>query len=220
MRQAELPFRLRGGRRNGAGRKPNGARAGVSHRQRAGHAASEPLHVTVRLAQGLPSLRTHEADVALRACFAKASDRFGFRLVHYSLQDDHVHMICEAHDREALSRGMQGLLIRVARALNKLWQRAGRVFADRFHAHVLATPREVRNAIAYVLHNARKHGKHPRKAFDSFCSGPWFDGWSENVRITGLEGIARPVATARTWLLRSGWRKHGLISVAEVPGPK
>jgi len=48
--------------------------------------------------------------------------------------------------------------IRVAKGLNKLWARRGKVFADHYHDRILRTPREVRNALCYVLHNAKKHG--------------------------------------------------------------
>ena len=72
---------------------------------------------------------------------------------------------------------MQGLLIRIAKGLNRLWKRKGRVFGDRFHG-ALKTPREVRNALAYVLNNARKHRiSVPEDEPDAFSSGRWFDGW-------------------------------------------
>jgi len=127
-------------------------------------------------------------------------------------------MIVESTDRTCLSRGMQGLLIRIARGLNRLWQRVGKVFADRYHDHILRTPRETRHALAYVLNNARRHGLRLHQAIDYFASGWWFDGWREQPALAGLENIERPVADARTWLLRVGWRRHRLISLEDVPG--
>jgi REP element-mobilizing transposase RayT len=162
-------------------------------------------------------LRDLEVDRVLRAAFVAGQDRFGFRLVHYSIQKDHLHLIVEATDRAALSKGLHGLFIRVARALNRLWQRKGKVFADRYHDRILATPREVRNALAYVLGNARKHGQKLLQALDRFTSAPWFEGWKERVNVRGLAGIARPVAAAKTWLLNVGWQLHGPISVWEAP---
>ena len=78
------------------------------------------MHVTVRLRAGLPTLRRDAARAAIERSFRAAGERFGFRLAHYSLQSNHVHLIAEASDRTSLSRGMQGLLVRVARALNRL----------------------------------------------------------------------------------------------------
>ena len=217
-KQGELPYRNLGGPRKGSGRKPKGDRPLVSHDRRAALASRNPVHVTCKLRRGLPTLRRKAEYRVLRGAFAKGCERFGFRLVHYSVQGDHLHLIAEAKDRRALSRGMQGLLVRVAKGLNKLWSRKGSVFGDHYHDRILRTPREVRNALAYVMHNARKHGRHVTKGLDHFCSGWWFDGWREELTIRGLDGVERPVAHARTWLLDKGWRKHRLLSLSEVPG--
>ena len=139
-------------------------------------------------------------------------EREHFRLVHYSVQSNHVHLVCEALDRGELTRGIQALATRIAKRLNRLWKRAGKLFADRYHDHILHTPREVRNALAYVLNNASKHGVAvPRGWPDPYSSGRWFTGWR------GLENRDRnagPLACARTWLLSVGWLRHGRIEVA------
>ena len=218
--QASLPFAPRGGVRRGAGRKKS-KDSGVSHLERAKLGSSYPVHVTVRLLAGFRSLRQVEEYRVLRGCFEAGREgcvgqEGGFRLVHYSVQGNHLHLLVEAVDRVALSRGMQGLLVRIARGLNRLWKRKGRVFADRYHDHVLKTSREVRNALAYVLNNARHHGLRLRQLMDIFTSAGRFDGWKEKVRIIGKDNI--PVTAPRTWLLSKGWRQHRLISVHEIPG--
>jgi REP element-mobilizing transposase RayT len=105
----------------------------------------------------MKSLREHSLFVVVRKALAAAKQQFDFSLVHFSVQRDHLHLIVEAIDRRALSRGVQGLSIRVARAVNRQLQRKGRLFADRYHARALKTPREVRFALRYVLLNVRKH---------------------------------------------------------------
>jgi hypothetical protein len=140
--------------------------------------------------------------------------------------DDHLHFVVEAIHRTSLSRGIQGLLVRVARTLNRLWQRRGKVFADRYHDRVLKTPRDVRNVLVYVLGNATHHArraaarlpatKPPTPTFDPFTSAPWFDGFREAITVRNLP-TERPVTEARTWLLATGWRRHGLLSVYERP---
>ncbi|MCB9869442.1 MAG: hypothetical protein H6837_06270 [Planctomycetes bacterium] len=207
-----------GGRRKGAGPKPKGDRAGVSHRSRAALASRFPVHVTTRLVRGLPSLRSQGVYAVLRAAFAMGCDRDGFRPVRYSVQGNHLRLIVEASDRTCLSRGLQGLMVRIARTLNRLWRRAGKVFADRYHDHMLRTPREVRHALAYVLNNARRHGVRLAQEIDYFTSGRWFDGWREKLTSAAPSPLTRPVARARNWLLNAGWRRHGLISHHEVPG--
>ncbi len=216
-KQGELQFKSWGGARKGAGRKPkNGVAAGVKHEPRAPLASRNPAHVTLKLRSGLPRLRQKAEYAALRAAFGRAKHRFGFRLCHYAVLNDHLHLICEAADRAALRRGLQGLTIRVARALNRLWRRKGKVFADRYHDRVLTSPREVRNAIVYVLGNARHHAAEGRmvrvaQAIDTYTSAPWFDGFRERVTVRGLDTIERPLADARSWLLDVGWRRHGLL---------
>ena len=213
--QAALPFPSRGGWPKGKRRKPAGE-AGVPHVVRERLTGREPVHVTLKLLPGLPRLRDRRTDAALRAAFAAGCDRSGFRMAHYSVQNDHLHMICEAPERASFARGVQGLTIRVARALNKLWGRKGKVFADRYHDHVLRSPREVRNALRYVLQNAAKHGRQFADGLDRFASGAWFDGWRESFNVKNLPEVT-PVARARTWLLTKGWRKHGLLSLLEAP---
>jgi hypothetical protein len=138
-----------------------------------------------------------------------------FRLVHFSVQSNHLHLIVEGDARPTLARGLQGLAIRMARALNRLWRRAGSVFADRYHDRILRSPREVWNALRYVLCNARKHGAWTsRTRHDPFSSAPWFDGWGGAQ--PKLEQPS-PAARARTWLLRTGWSFHGLLDIDATP---
>ena len=143
--------------------------------------------------------------------------RSGFRLVHYSIQGDHTHFLVEARSREALGRGMKSLGSRLARAVNRVFGRSGRVLRDRYHLHVLRSPKAVRNALAYVLLNARKHARRVRRelAIDPASSGRWFEGWRQKLP---RDASAPAVARARTWLLCKGWRRHGLIDALEVPG--
>jgi putative transposase len=212
-RQTEFAFLRWGGARKGAGRKPEGERAKVSHRTRAPLASRFPVHVTMRLREGLPSLRRASELRALCVAFEGGAQRFGFRLNQYSVQTTHLHLIVEAPDRRALSRGVQGLAVRVARRLNRLWQRKGKVFSDHYHDRILRTPKEVRNALAYVLNNAKRHGIF-HAGVDGFSSGRWFDGWRDALPSASAPPI---VARARTWLQTIGWRRWGLISLDEVP---
>ena len=212
----------RGGRRDRAGRPPNGDKAGMPHGPRAPLSARHPVHVTLKLRSGLPRLRSKREYAALRAAFLathSARSAATFRLCHYTILNDHLHLLVEAQDRQALVRGLQGLLVRIARALNRLWQRRGTVFADRYHDHVLKTPREVRNALHYVMHNARHHAAAGRmvtspQPIDLYCSAPWFPGFVQEITIRGLDHIPCPTRPARTWLLGNGWKRHGLIPLA------
>jgi REP element-mobilizing transposase RayT len=208
--QQLFEFKSRGGPRKGAGRRRQEDRKRVSHASRAELAKRFPVHVTTRVVGGLPSLRRKRERRVIERAFGAGAERFGFRLVHYSIQSNHLHLIAEAEDRTALTRGMQGLLIRVAKALNRLWQRRGGIFADRYHDRILRTPREVRNALAYVLRNHVRHGIH-LLGLDPCSSARWFDGWGLADGLDSQE--PSPLAVAHTWLARLGWRRGGRLSL-------
>lgn len=180
------------------------------------------MHVTLRVKPGVPSLRSAKLVAAFERSVARACDRGDFRLVHYSLQSNHAHLLIEAAGAEALARGMKSIGARLARAVNRTFERVGPVLADRYHVRALKTPREVRNALRYVLLNARRHVTRVggRPVLDRASSARWFDGWRAGARVAGGESVGvRAVAHARTWLLAVGWRRHGSIDPADVPGP-
>jgi REP element-mobilizing transposase RayT len=198
----------------------------VLHRERAAVPVDCPVHVTLRVKANLPSLREGRFVQEWRRSLAEASERGDFRVNHYSLQGDHAHLIVEAHGKEALACGMKSIGARLARALNRVSGRSGPVLDGRYHHRSLRSPREVRRALAYVLLNARRHLAKSRGVsrsatahLDGASSARWFDGWcpkatSRLQEATGAPEVARP----RTWLLRIGWRRHGLVDPSEVPG--
>jgi hypothetical protein len=148
----------------------------------------------------------------MRNALAAASTE-RFRVLHFSVQADHLHLLVEADEPPRFERGVRGLAIRVAKAVNRALGRRGRVWGDRYHARQLRTPREVRNALVYVLNNFRKHVRGAR-GIDRRSSARWFDGWRGKVAPPTEPS---PVASGRTWLWRVGWRRHGLVDVDEAP---
>jgi len=203
-----------GGSRSGAGRKlAPGRRPSVPHRSRPAHLPSLPVHVTLRARFG--GLRAPRTFESVRVSLARASRR-GFRVVEFSVQDDHLHLIIEADGELALRSGIRGLAIRVALAVNRALGRRGPIWGDRYHARALITPRAVRNALVYVLMNAHKH-RRIRVALDPCSSAVWFNGWRQSV---GPAPGRAPTTPARTWLASVGWRRHGLIAFDERPGTR
>jgi hypothetical protein len=182
--------------------------------------------VTLRVRAGVPSLRTVSVVREFRRSLAEASERGNFRVPHYSLQGDHAHLIVEADDARALANGMKSIGARLARAVNRGLGRSGPVLDGRYHHRALRTPREVRRALAYVLLNARRHlrkrrGREStgRVLLDPASSARWFDGWRPKAASRLPEMLTcREVALPRTWLLRVGWRRHGLLDPSETPG--
>jgi len=195
MKQLALPLKAWGGKRKGAGRPPNGAKAGVSHLKRARFPDRHPVHVTLRTLEGVGYLRGYRRYQGILAALREAKERYGLRVIHYSVQGNHLHLLVEAGGARSLARGVQGLAVRLARALNRAAKRSGKVFADRYHAHVLASRREVARALRYILENFRHHLREdvaPRGS-DPCSSTAW-------LRIPPAADA--PVLRPKTWLLR------------------
>ena len=181
-----------------------------------------PVHVTLRVRDGLPSLQSPGFVREIRKSFLAVCERGDFRLVQYSIQSDHVHLIVEASDQDALGRGMNAINARIARAVQRIFGVCRRIMSGSYHAHLLKTPKEVYRALAYVLMNVRKHfrqkrGRAPEKMrLDEASSARWFRGFTLQLPAdrTGPCEVAQP----RSWLLHDGWKQYGRIDPAFVPG--
>jgi REP element-mobilizing transposase RayT len=217
-----------GGWRPGAGRPRS--RTTCSHAARPAFAKALPLHVTLRVVGGLRSLRRERVVQAVREAIADHGDRDDFRVVHFNVLGNHLHFLVEAASARALARGMQGLNVRLVRRINAVLGRTGTLLAERYHSRPLGSPREVRNALRYVLLNGRHHAAErgqvlARGWVDPYSSALWFDGWNATIRTDApwLRPLAKagcPTAAPHTWLLKVGWRRGGgPIAVDEVPGP-
>ena len=226
-RQLSIRYRTWGGRRQGAGRKVSKP-GRVAHRTRPLVTTRYPVHVSLRVKDDVPSLRGRRCWPIVADVLRLALERPGFRVIHFCVVGNHIHLICEALDADHLARGVRALGIRLARSLNARLGRRGSLFVGRYHARILRTPLEVQRALLYVLNNHRRHALAGYRAAgpltvtgegdaDPCSSGPWFDGW----RRPPENGRAPPpwAPAARTWLLRTGWRRHGLLCVDAVPGP-
>jgi REP element-mobilizing transposase RayT len=155
-----------------------------------------------------------------RALWAAVENDPVTRIVEFSVQSNHIHLIVETKDRLALGRRMQAFAIRVAKNLNGLMNARGAVFATRYHSRVLRTPTQVRHALVYVLQNSRKHSG-PTARFtpgwkDPYSSALWFTGF---VDAPPTEIRPSPTCAAETWMLSIGWhaRGGGKILLDELP---
>ena len=214
--QSEIVFgaaRTWGGKRRNAGRAPKGARAGVPHRKRQTFDGTKyPVEITLRISSEVGSLRRETLKTVILDALRASNARGWIGVTDFSILSNHLHLVVECADEKALSRGMQGLKIRLAKAINRaLGRRRGTVFPDRYHSRVLRSPTEVRNSLLYVVNNFRKHVAEqrlglPNDWIDDFSSGPWFDGWA----LPPPEPPeARPVGHPKTYLRRFLWRRAG-----------
>ena len=237
------------------GRKPKGRRAGSPHTVRPELDGRAPIHIVLRVVDAVGSLRKFHMYPALReATIAVAKreltyDKDGaFRIVHISIQRNHIHLLVEAQHKRALSRGMQSFQISAAKHLNRAvsvksiargtpayreamtTRRRGTVFPDRYHQEIITSAKQARHTLAYVLNNWRKHREDgadfARKwNVDPYSTGALFDGWKEREEAVTLWPLPETylplvVYLPKTWLLREGWRRHGLVKMREVPSAK
>lgn len=222
-----------GGRRKGAGRK-NRSRT-VNHMKREKVGPQWPLHITLRLAPGRPSLRRQSLLEVFAIAVAEAK-KFGLRINQFSFLGNHFHLIAEADNNRALRQGMQCLTIRIAKHLKKfgflkpgspepLATKPKNLFLGRYHLQVLKTPLAVKNALRYVLVNEAKHagrmksqapGKDLLSIYSSgFCFKNWRQlGWSVRqdetlkyaARWQSIAPLANWLAPPKSWLGREGWQ--------------
>jgi hypothetical protein len=212
------------------GRRVRADRQGLgfqAHVARPAHDSRHPVHVTMRRVRLGPSFRAELARRAIEAELyaVKARD---VRVVHYSIQDNHLHLMVEGANRADLGRQMKLLFSRIAMAVNRIARRTGKLFADRHHRHELKTPTEVRRALVYILFNNRKyqHRSATTIALDEASSAMWMTDWAPTSTPTA-ETLARqranypkgpPITKPETWLARIGWRRAGgLLRETERP---
>ena len=179
---------------------------------------SGPVHVTLRILAGLPNMRKPRTYRVIERAFRAGCEGEGFRVVHYSVLSNHMHLFVNAANKESLSKGMQALAIRIARALNNHWNRKGRLFFDRYHSRVIEPViHKIKRVLKYVLQNARKHGVSvPRGQADPYSSARWArwdQGWLMK-RPLRSPPVAEPLC-ANTWIALS----HG-FDLEDLPGQR
>jgi len=178
----------------------------------------------MRAVRGVPRMRSEVVARIIVAEIRRASAK-GFRVLHFSVQSNQVHLIVEAESGVALSRGMQRLASRIAMMLNALVTRRGSVWRERYHRQDLASPRQFRNALVYVTFNIRKHASveeraHWARSLDLFSSALWLDDWKDRTvveRVRAARAGPSPVVAPRTWYARAGWKLLGALDLRESP---
>ncbi|MBA3817899.1 MAG: transposase, partial [Deltaproteobacteria bacterium] len=152
--QQVLEFKTWGGKRKGAGRPPRGRRSSEPHQRRERFSRPTPVHVTLRVMADVGRLRRRAIYQAVGRAIIAVLGRTDFRIVHVSLESGHLHLIVEADHDGALARGIQAFQISAARRINQVLtrervvQRRGTVFSDRYHARLIGSPTQARHALA------------------------------------------------------------------------
>lgn len=221
-----------GGKRRGSGRK-NLSRQ-VNHMKRVRVDFRKPLHLTLKIRDSKWNLRCGGIAVAFKKS-SEGARKFGFRLLHYSILRDHLHLIVEAGDNESLGRGMRSFGARLGKAIRRIIGGRGPVFRGRYHLDVITNPTQMRNTLAYVLQNFAKHAR-LLEHVDAFSSARYFSDWKklfgpgrgpvlqeleEESRQTGFKSpnskLPPYLSPPRSWLAREGWmRAKARLQTASV----
>lgn len=203
--QVPMSFSKRGGARLGAGR-PRKRDAGPSHRKRPELSPRTPVHVTLRVREDVWNLRSRRCFEVVRAAYLAVGRLPDLRVANLSIQSNHLHQMAEAENARALSEGIHRLKIHLARGLNGLMGRTGPVFdEERFHQHVLDSPREVKRALDYIRWNSWKHRAEVGRPLSRAVRDPYTIGYfGDEVLLP--EGARGMVKAPEGWLLRHGWR--------------
>jgi REP element-mobilizing transposase RayT len=202
-RQQAFEFRTWGGRRAGAGRKTSRPVRALPHRTREDFRPYQPVHVTLRMAEHVWNLRSQRSFAVIHGSLGDVRDRSDARVIDFSIQGNHIHLVVEARGPRALATAVRALTIRLARRLNKMMGRRGRVFEDRFHMHVLRTPAEARNAVRYVRGNFASHATRRGERVSFEWVDPYASDGTREPRNAQCAFWPEPVTREpQTWLLR------------------
>src|SRR5690242_10924527 len=185
-------------RKRRRGKKPGPApkaRAGSRHQVRPELKAGNPVHVVLRVVGAVGNLRRRATYKAVREATLTTARRENFRIVHLSIQRNHLHLLVEADHKGALASGMQGFQISAAKHLNAAIskdrpgpRRRGAVFPDRYHAEIITTPTQARHALSYVIINR------PVVPRTTACVS------SVGSRAVGRAAVARCASARRVWV--------------------
>ena len=191
----------------------------VSHSRRERFARRSVAHVTLRVREGIPSLRGRRMAKALGDCFRRGCRKVGFSICHFSIQGNHLHLIVEADNHAALARGMQGFAIRAAKAINRVAGRKGTVWNDRYYVRRVQAGCAIRDLLIYVLHNARRHDIHFKgiNGLDPLSSARYFRGWYGKPELPPAPPGDPPVAPPQTMALINSWEMYGYLDPKEIP---
>jgi REP element-mobilizing transposase RayT len=178
-----------------------------------------PVHIVLRAAKGLPSLREQVVARAVgHVIRTMRAVRDDFRIVEFSIQSNHVHLIVEADDDGVLSSAIRSFEARVSKVLNHhvLLRKRGKVWSDRYFRVDLTSPKQARHALAYVLQNGQHHGVVPAGVKDPLSSARWSTRYVTRAELPPETSLTSP---SQTYMLNVLWERAwpGAIFPTEIP---
>jgi REP element-mobilizing transposase RayT len=174
---------------------------GIRHTKREEIRRETPLHLTIKLIRA--DVQNKTVLKALRHAILRARLQ-GLRIIHYSLEHDHIHLYAESDDNKILARAMKALGGSLIKKINKYFKVKGRCYKTRYHLRILRSATEVKNVINYILKNGIKH-KRTKSVIDPYNSALVL----HDYRIIGMKSIQADI------LLKKGLELNILKNVLD-----
>jgi hypothetical protein len=158
---------------------------GIRHTKREAILGPRPLHLTIKLIRA--DIQNKAILKALRHAIFRARLQ-GLRVIHYSLEHDHIHLYAESSDNKILGKAMKALGGSLVKRINKHFLSKGRCYKTRYHLRILRSATEVKNVINYILKNGIKH-RRTKSVIDPYNSALVI----HDCRLLGIEGISADI---------------------------
>lgn len=130
--------------------------AGIRHTKRPDLTRPSSLHLTVKIEKSKANLKNKNVLAILKKAIFNAR-RQGLKVIHYSLEYDHIHLIIEADNNRTLGKGMQAFGVTLAKAINRMRKVKGQVYKHRYHFRQITSSRQLKNVMTYIFNNGVKH---------------------------------------------------------------
>jgi REP element-mobilizing transposase RayT len=170
----------------------------VYHRSRPELPKAKPVHVTIKTNKNvIPNLRSKVLYKQIRQSMKRARI-LGIRIIHFSVQRDHVHLLIEADNKQQLGESMRVLSISLTKRLSHVLKRKVKALKSRYHLHVLKSLQEIKNAKNYILSNGQKHGT--SDAHDFYSSAISFSDFRPNeIFLQFMDDLKSILAPPEFW---------------------
>ncbi|MEI8348179.1 MAG: transposase [Pseudomonadota bacterium] len=130
----------------------------VPHRLREEIPKKKPVHVVWHLNPHVPPCRRKNILLIFKKAVLKGR-LMGLKVIHFSLMNNHLHLLIETENKKALAKALQSFAISFTKRLKNFnGLKKTPIFKERYFCHILKSLREVKHAIHYILMNGKKAG--------------------------------------------------------------
>lgn len=145
---------------------------GIRHIAREIIKKSTSLHLTIKVRENKADIKNKQVLKILHYAIRRSRIK-GLRIIHYTLEYNHIHLLVEAADKQTVHQGMQSFGITFAKKINAIKRLKGTVYKHRYHLRKINSPRELKNVLYYIFNNGIHH-KRTSTVLDPYNTLPAF----------------------------------------------